>query len=256
MCFFSHCDSQPSLSDSKTILVFASSLIHVAIVHLNILPSPARSNQAFDLMSLPMIINILSSSLAPRNAPLRRPPRLLSHASGTPARVHCMTRPGMLLHLLLSPFSRSVALLVISYHTFVHLEWMRLPRGAVRGLSIPKSMSNAKHFFTQQLHSSSYLTFDCCNVFPSQHMVVVASCELSGTWSHVVLQSCHVCSRLTPSRSASYRPLATSLSLYRTLLISLLQTQSQHNPLVELQFHCAANVCSSSLKRELFHLAH
>ena len=147
---------------------------HCPFEHVQPLPSPARPNQAFDLMSLPMIINILSSSLAPRNAPRRRPPRLLSHASGTPARVHCMTRPGMLLHRLLSPFSRSVALLVISYHTFVHLEWMGLPCGAVRGLSISKSISNAEHFFIQQLHSSSYLAFDCCCVFPSQHVVAIA----------------------------------------------------------------------------------
>ena len=109
-------------------------------------------------------------------------------------------------------------------------------------------------FFTQQLHSSSYLAFDCCYVFPSQHVVVIAPYELSGTWSQVVLQSCHVCSRLTPSRSASYRPLATSLSLFRTLLISLWQTQSQHFPLVDPQLHCVTNVSHSSLKREMLYL--
>ena len=111
-------------------------------------------------------------------------------------------------------------------------------------------------FFIQQLHSSSYLAFDCCYVFPSQHVVVIAPYELSGTWFHIVHQSCHVCPRLTPSRGASYCPLATSLSLYRTLLISLWQTQSQHVPLVEHQFHCVTNVSHSSLKRELLHLAH
>ena len=202
--------------------------------------------------SMPMIINILSSLLAPRNAPRRRPPRLLSHASGTPARVHCMTRPGMLLHLLLSPFSRSVALLVISHHTFVHLDWMGLQFEACPY----RNRCQTLYIFSQQLHSSSYFAFDCCSIFPSQHVVVVASCELSGIWSHVVLQSCHVCSRLTPSRSASYRPLVTFLSLYRALLISHWQTQPEHVPLVEPQFHCVTNVSHSSLKRELLYLAH
>ena len=119
---------------------------------------------------------------------------LLSHAHlERPARVHCMTRPGMLLHLLLSPFSRSVALLVISHHTFVHLDWMG---PAVRGMSIPKSMSNAIHFLlnncTRQVTSRSTVV----QFFPvSTRGCVVAPYELSGTWFHIVLQSCHVCSR-------------------------------------------------------------